>query len=366
MSSAVLSRDALNRALLARQLLLERSSIRADEALRHLVGLQAQIPDTPYVGLWSRVQDFHFEDLADLVDGRAAVRLVMMRSTIHLVTAADAVQLRPVLQPMLEHRFQSSPFAKALAGADLEAIVEAAREALEQRPLTFDELGKLLAAQWPERDPNALAQVARTYLHLVQTTPRGLWGRSGAARHTTTGAWLGLAHPAYQREPASVRDFVGRYLAAFGPASVADIRTWSGLTRLRPIVESLGLVALRDEEGTELWDLPDAPRPDPLVAAPVRFLPAYDNILLAHVDRRRILGTVELRNLTEAYRIIPGTVLVNGYVAGAWRLGRGRDAANLQVQPVAASFPRQVRAAIVEEGERLLEAMGRRGHLIFT
>src|SRR5579871_5142021 len=175
MTETTMTGRAVNRALLARQLLLERSSMPVLAVIEHLVGLQAQLPNSPYAGLWSRVDRLTFAELSALIADRAAVRMVMMRSTIHLVTTADAYRLRPVLQPMLERRFRSSPFTNALNGADIDGIVDAARRALDARALTLAELGELLAGLFPGRDPASLAQAARTYLPLVQTPPRGLW-----------------------------------------------------------------------------------------------------------------------------------------------------------------------------------------------
>jgi hypothetical protein len=166
-SADVLSPRALNRALLARQLLLQRADLTAAQAVAHLVGLQAQVPNPPYLGLWTRLAGFEFDELAQLFRDRQVVRLVLMRSTIHLVTAADAQRLRPLLQPMLEQAFRSSVHAKLLGAVDPVPVAAAGRLAVEARPLSFAELGAALAPDWPDHDPGALAQAVRTYVPLI-------------------------------------------------------------------------------------------------------------------------------------------------------------------------------------------------------
>ena len=280
----VLSQRALNRALLERQLLLQRVVKPAAETIEQLVGLQAQVPKVPYVALWTRLEGFHQQELADLLASRQAVRVPLMRATIHLVTARDCLALRPVMQSVLRRCFNSqSPFGHRLAGVDLEAVLAAGKALIEEQPRSRAVLGPLLAAQWPDRDPEALAMAISYLLPVVQVTPRGLWGQSGAASWTTIEHWLGESLETELPAEAAVY----RYLAAFGPATVGDIRVWSGLTGLREIVERLRprLKTFRDEKGRELFDLPQAPRPDPETPAPPRFLPEYDNVVLSHDDR---------------------------------------------------------------------------------
>ena len=351
MSAQPISRRALNRALLARQLLLQRAQLSAEQAIEHLVGMQAQAPNPPYVGLWSRLAGFEFDELAQLVRDRRVTRLALMRSTIHLVTASDAHRLRAVLQPMLEQRFRSSAHAKLLDGLELGPVVAAGRAAVEAQPRTFGELGALLARRWPERDPSALGQLVRSHVALVQVPPRGIWGESGPARHTTAEAWLGAATGSV----CSPEDLVMRYLASYGPASVADIQTWSGLTRLREIVERIAsrLITFRDESGRELFDLPDAPRPDAATPAPVRFLPEFDNILLSHADRNRIIEDDDRKHLYTVNGILPGIVLVDGVVRALWKLSRTGRVSTLTVRPISRLSKRDS-AAVLAEGRRLL------------
>lgn len=324
----ILSRRDLNRALLARQLLLARSDMPVLAAVEHLVGLQAQAPNPPYVGLWTRLQNFRHEQLSQLILDKSIVRIALMRSTIHLVTVDDCVTLRPLLQPVQERGLQGA-FGKKLAELDLDALAAAGRALLEAQPLTYSELGGRLQEQWPQREAAALAQAVRCRLPLVQVPPRGIWGTSGQAAHTTAEAWLGRP----LAEGASLEAMVLRYLAAFGPASVKDVQVWSGLTRLREVVERLrpGLLTFRDEQGTELFDLPGAPRPDASTPAPPRFLGEFDNMLLSYEDRTRIMDDEVKHRVFTANGIIRATLLLDGFVSGIWSFTQKRKAAVLTI-----------------------------------
>jgi hypothetical protein len=352
MTGTRLTRRALNRALLARQYLLARADVPALIAIEHLVGMQSQAPNPPYVGLWTRLSAFAFDELAQLVRDREVVRLALMRGTIHLVTAADAHRIRPLVQPVLDRGFASSNYARRVHGLDLTAVVAAGKQAVERTPLSFTELGEALCLAWPDRDSTALAQVVRAYVPLVQVPPRGIWGAPGQARHTTMSAWLGQPVDSLR---SSLDEVVMRYLGAFGPASTADIQTWSGLTRLREVVDRLRprLVTFRDESDVELFDVPDAPRPDPDVVAPVRFLPEWDNILLSHADRGRIISDKNRARIATKNGVVPGSVLVDGSVGATWKLTRNRDSAALAISPLTTLSIRH-QAAMVEEAERLL------------
>ncbi|HEY7778969.1 MAG TPA: winged helix DNA-binding domain-containing protein, partial [Ktedonobacterales bacterium] len=232
----VLSRRALNRALLARQLLLERAEMPAEGAIAHLVGMQAQSPLAPYVGLWSRLKEFSPDELVGLITERRAVRVSLMRTTLHLVTARDALGLRPLMRPVLERGFHSgSPFGRQVKGLDIEEVLAAGRALLEERPRTTDALGKLLHERWPDRDAASLAHAVRYLVPLAQLPPRGLWGQGGQATWTTVAAWLGREVDA----AGDMEAMVARYLTAFGPASVRDIQAWCWLTRLGAVVERL-------------------------------------------------------------------------------------------------------------------------------
>ncbi|MDQ0377890.1 winged helix DNA-binding domain-containing protein [Amycolatopsis thermophila] len=544
---------ALNRALLARQLLLRRAKLTPLEAIRHLCGLQAQAPFPPYYGLWSRLHGFRPEQLGQLVLDRQVVRIALMRGTVHLVAADDWGWLRAAVQPLFDRDIRTNAsYAKALAPLDLSAVAARARALLAESPRTPAELGKLLAEQWPDTPPAALAHAARGLLPLVQVPPRAVWGRSGRTTLAHAEDWLGvppapisgaqpphsaqptaphhpqpptthdalpprsaqpaatqhprppttddalppqpaqptaphhrqppatadaqpphsahsvatqhpqppvnhdgllpqpaqstpthhsppsatadatppqpaLSHhpqtpsshdtvppqrtqstPAHRSRPpvtldglppqpaestathhpqppatadslppqpaqpapthhsqppsspevrlAQLEELVLRYLAAFGPASVADVQAWSGLTRLSEVVDRLRprLCVFRSEQGRELFDLPDAPRPDPATPAPPRFIAEFDNLLLSHADRSRVLPEgARKRVFGVPNGVFPGTFLVDGLVRGTWRITRERGAASLEIEPYGRISTKD-RAALESAGARLL------------
>ena len=244
------------------------------------------------------------------------------------MTARDFLALRPVLQDVLERAWKSSPFAKDLVGVDLDELVAAGRSLVEEQPLTTAQLAQALAPRWPERKPNSLAYASRFLLPIVQVPPRGLWGKKAAPKATTAQAWLG--------EPLGTAtepdDAILRYLAAFGPATVSDMRIWSWLTGLRAVVDRLRprLRTFRDEAGRELFDVEDGLFVDPDVPAPIRFLPTYDNIFLSHDDRSRIL----IERMTVPDLIWRGGVLIDGFVSGAWRIQREKRQATMTIELV--------------------------------
>jgi hypothetical protein len=315
--------------------------------VEHLVGMQAQNPLDPYLALWSRLEGFRPDELSTLVEGRQAVRLGLMRGTLHLATARDALALWPVMAPVMARSWVSSPFSKQLRGVDVEQVVAAGRALLEDAPRTTSALSKLLHERWPDRDATSLGYAVRFLLAVVQIPPRGLWGRTGQPTWTTLESWLGRPLHSEARPDAVVL----RYLAAFGPATVSDIRTWSWLTGLREVVERLRprLVTFRDEADRELFDLPDAPRPDPATPAPPRFLPEYDNLLLSHDDRSRVIPDSALGRVTGWV----GTFLLDGFLAGQWRIDRGKDRATLVLEPFEPLTDDQ-RSQLLEEAGRLV------------
>lgn len=357
----VLDTRSLNRATLARQLLLSRTEMPARDAVAHLLGLQAQNVKPPYFQLHARLAGFRPAELAGLMESREVLRIVTMRSTIHTHTARDALTLRPLVQPARDREVNN--FRKGLVGVDLDRLAGLARDFVEEEPRTMGEIREELLKEWPDADPQSLSVAARCRLPLVQITPRGVWGRSGQVRLTTLGVWVGAEVEAGvgagERGGGggagveAVDDAVLRYLGAFGPASVKDMQTWAGLTRLREAFERLRprLVVFRDENGVELFDLPEAPRPDADVPAPPRFLPEFDNLLLSHADRTRVIAP-ELKGRTWTMNQAHCVLLLDGFLAGLWKL----DGNTLTVELFAEATKTRT-AEIVAEGEGLLAAM---------
>ncbi|MFE9690309.1 winged helix DNA-binding domain-containing protein [Micromonospora sp. NPDC005806] len=343
----LLSRRALNRATVARQFLLDPARVPALDAVRRLVGLQGQVPAGPYVGLWSRVAGFGREDLTGLLSRREVVRATTVRGTVHVTVADDYRWLRPLLQPLMT-RLQRQFMGRATEGVDPAELMAYAATLLVGEPLSRTRLRELLARRWPDRDRSALLHSVQYLLPLVHLPPAGTWrGRVDGPCGLAEG-WLGA--PLAPADPAVL---VRRYLAAFGPASVRDMQAWSGLTRLAEVVEPLRgeLRVFRDEQGRELFDLPDAERPDPDTPAPPRLLPEYDNLLLAHADRTRVVGDEDRRRvITPA---VAATVLVDGFVAGTWTIVRRDTVATLLVQPFG-RLAAADRDALVAEAGRLL------------
>jgi winged helix DNA-binding protein len=346
----------LNRATLERQMLLRRRKLSAVGAIEHLVGMQAQAPFPPYLGLWTRLEGFRPDELARLIADRRAVRIALMRNTVHLVSARDCRALRPLMQPVLDRTLYASRAHRAnLDGVDIEALVAAGRALLEERPRTAKELGELLQDQWPERDPASLARAIRHLVPLVQVPPRGVWGKSGPAAHTTAEAWLGGP-----LDPTpSLEEMVLRYLGAFGPATVKDVQTWSGLTRLGEVIERLRprLLTFLDERGKELFDLPEASRPDPDTPAPPRFLPEFDNLILSHADRTRVIAEEYRKAIASKNGMVPAAFLVDGFAQGTWKTERTRGRTTLVIEPFE-PLAKEDRDALAEEGERLIRFTG--------
>ncbi|MET0146383.1 MAG: winged helix DNA-binding domain-containing protein [Ilumatobacteraceae bacterium] len=351
MTADVLSRRALNRATLARQLLLERAERSPLDAVEHLVGMQAQVPHNPYLGLWSRLAGFEPDSLSTLLTGRQVVRIVAMRGTVHLVTATDALTLRPLCQPVLEGEMARHPqYAEVLASIDVDEVVNVARPLLSERPRGARELRRLLGARFPDVDPGALVLACRNRLALVQVPPRGLWRRGGEVTTTTAETWLG--RPLVERP--SIDDVVVRYLAAFGPATTADIAAWCRLTGFREVVERIRprIRSWRDERGRELLDVPDGLIVDPDVPAPTRFLPEYDNVLLSHADRSRFQHA-DAASLATAGPV-HGTVLDDGEVVATWNLTRDADTGTSTMTVCHLTLPARRQRAISAEAERAL------------
>lgn len=372
----VLTQRELNRALLERQMLLRRSHLTALEAIEQLAGMQAQAPNPPYIGLWSRLDHFRHEQLSQLINDRQAVRIALMRSTIHLVSARDCLAMRSAVQPALLKGLQGT-YGKKLQGLNLSDISAAGRLLVEEQPLTFHELGQRLSEQWTDRDPSALSAVVRTLVPLVQVPPRGIWGASGQAAHTSAEAWLSQAskvittispseknlalHPAAAppsmliTDSSSIEKLILRYLAAFGPATIKDMQVWSGLTRLRETIEPMRakLRIFSDAHGHELFDLPDAPLPPADTEAPPRFLSEFDHMLLSYSDRSRVIDEKYKPRVFTVNGIIRATFLIDGFVQGTWQIEKKRSSATLLIQPFE-TLNETERKALALEGAKLL------------
>ena len=338
----VLSQRGLGRATLARQYLLDRAAAPAVDVIEHLGGMQAQAPLAPYVGLWTRIQGFAADELSALTEQRQVVRLHLMRTTVHLVSARDCLDWRTLFCQLHAADF-SAHFGHGAGAVDLTALVRQAQRLLEERPRTRAELGRLLAERWPDADPGVLAYAATYHIALCQVPPRGLWGRSGPAAWAPVESWLGAP-----LRSVPVDALVLRYLGAFGPASVADVQVWSGLTRLHEVAERLPLRMFRGEGGQALYDLDDAPRPPGDTPAPPRFLPAYDNLLLSHADRTRVIPGARPVPLPPGNGATAGTFLVDGRWQGTWQT---RDQ-TLRIQPFT-TLRRDDRDALLTEAGKL-------------
>jgi len=312
-----LTQRALNRATLDRQLLLRRHPLPARQAVRHLAGLQAQAPLAPHLGLWTRLSGFTPDDLSTLLTERKVVRAPIMRATVHAVDAADFVAFRPLFSSLMAAGLRAN-YGRNLTGVDPEELTAAASGLLAERPLTRLQLANALSARWPDADRMSLAYAVTYLVPVVQVPPRGLWGKSAQATWTTAASWL--SDPGEPPAASAVEELVLRYLAAFGPATVADAQIWSGLTRLREITDRLDLRTYRGPDGAELLDLPEITLPGEDTPAPPRFLPEYDNLLLSHADRRRVNPDNRQVPLWPGNGATQGTLLVDGLWTAIWQI----------------------------------------------
>lgn len=345
-----LSRRDLNRATLARQLLLAREPMDLVAAAERVGGLQAQEPRPPVLGLWARVAGLAREDVAAALADRRLVRGTLMRGTLHLTGAAQFRVLRPALQPVLTAGLRA--LGARAAEVDVPAVVAAAAELLAREPLPFDAIRAALGERFPDVDDRALGFTVRMLVPLVMVPTEDRWCFPRNAAFAPADGWLDAAVPT-EGDPAAV---VRPYLAAFGPASAADVQAWSGLGGMRAVLDGLRdeLEVFEDEHGRELFDLPDAPRPGADVPAPPRLLPDFDNLVLAHQDRTRVLPEEHRATVTTKNLRVRATFLVDGAVAGTWAMARKGRRATLTLEPFGRAPARAVRAALVEEAEALL------------
>jgi hypothetical protein len=350
-STPTLTSRQLNRATLARQMLLSRESVAATAAVERLAGLQAQLARPPFVGLWTRLEVFRRDDLIQPLRIRQIIRATAMRGTLHLMSAADYVALRGALQPMLAKGMQAI-LRERTQGLDMDALQVEARTFFGGKPATFDALRNHLKAKNPAADERAMAYAIRMHLPLVQVPTDDRWGFPSASDFALADDWLGKKVPIQE---AQAHTLVRRYLAAFGPATPRDAQVWSGLQSLRAVFEELRpeLVTFRDERKRELFDLPDAPRPEEDTPAPVRFLPEFDNLVLAHDDRTRVIADEHRPKVTLKNLQVRATFLVDGFVAGTWKVGRKKKTATLVLEPFG-KLARKTLAELEQEGDALL------------
>jgi hypothetical protein len=344
----LVSLRTLNRTTLARQMLLERATLPVPHGIGRLVGLQAQNARAPYVGLWTRLQGFQRDDLARCLEQREVVKATFVRATLHVLTADDYRRFRATVQPVLTSALEAIVKERG-ASVDISRLVEAAREHLLQEPLSFADITSLFKQLEPDGDPGAMRYAVRTHLPLVQVPTSTRWSFPGNPRFTLAETWLEHKLPTAVHLPTLVE----RYLAAFGPASVKDMETWSYLGDLKPVFERLELHRYRDERGRELFDLPALGLEAEDAPAPVRFLPEFDNLLLAHQDRTRVVRQPHRKRVFLPGLRVAATVLIDGFVAGTWSSERAKQHARLIVYPFEA-LAQRTRRHVIEEGERLL------------
>ncbi len=316
----------LNRTLLSRQHLLHRHEIAPMEAIEALVGLQSQIPNPPYIGLWTRLKHFRRDDLTQLMNERKVVRAPLLRSTLHLMTVDDHQKFQSVLQPALDRALRSF-YGKRAQGLDIDALVKYAEPFIEEEPRTTGEIKQMLLEIFPDKDGDAMAYAIRNNLQLIQVPPGGTWGAGTRASYTTAKAYLGAA------TPSNLETLLHRYLAAFGPASIMDFQAWIGITSLTSTIKPMmkNLAVYKSPEGKELLDLPNMQILDESTPAPIRFIPDYDNLLVSHKDRNRIIADDDRKYVFLSAARVLGTVLIDGFVGATWKVTREKDIATLRV-----------------------------------
>ncbi len=356
-----LSLRELNRTLLVRQMLAQRAAMTPLELVRHLVAVQGQEPNWPYVGLWSRLADFRHDDLAALLRERKLVRSTMIRRTVHLADADDFRWLRPTVHPIVHAALQAPYYRDEIEGIDLAELAVAGRELLSGQILSRTELGRLLAERFPDRHARRLAEAAELLVPMAHSPVTGAWGkwRNRSVTVALADEWIGVP---METEPHA-QTLILRYLAAFGPATVADMQAWAGVTKLAEVVDEMrsSLRVFTDDQHRVLFDLPDAPLADPGLPMPVRFLPAFDNALLGHKDRRRIISEEDRQRIAKEASLGVPMYLVDGFVHGRWAL----EDSTIRVtpwHPLSAADESALRA----EAERLLGfvASGQDGKII--
>lgn len=347
----------LNRATLSRQILVQRQGISVPDMIDRLGGLQAQAAAGPYVGLWTRIEGFDRDDLARRIHDRTVLKAAWLRGTLHLVTADDYRTHRSTLQPMLTAGFEDIAKRRG-PGVDVEKVVAAARKHFAAEPRTFAELSAWLTGTYPDDDLGSLRHSVRMHLPLVQVPVDTGWSYPGRPQFALADDWLGrkvpTEPPTGKEGDAAREEMVRRYLGAFGPAGLTDMVAWSGLPGLDAAVERMRpeLTVYR-EKRTDLFDLPDLDIPDPDTPVPPRFLPEFDNVLLSHRKRTRIVADEHRKQVYLPALRVAATVLVDGFVAGTWTVAKAKGEATLAVD-LFGKITKADRAALTEEAEQLV------------
>lgn len=360
MADGTLTTRELNRALLDRQFLVQRQGTTAPEMIERLGGLQAQSAPGPYVGLWTRLEDYDRTDLAGRIADRSVVKAAWLRGTLHLVTADDYRRHRSTLQPMLTAAYQDIA-KRRQPDVEVADVVAAAREHLAEAPRTFAELSAFLSGRWPDDDVGTMRHAVRMHLPIVQVPVEKGWSYPAKPQFALADEWLDAevpVEPGGKDDPdAALDDLVERYLRAFGPAGVTDVATWSGLPGVAESIERLRPdLAVYKVGRTEVYDLADTPLPDPDTPVPPRYLPEFDNVLLSHRKRDRIVADEHRKQVfLPALRVAP-TVLVDGFVAGTWAVTAKRGEAVLEVTPFG-RLAKADKAALADDGEGLVRFM---------
>ena len=348
MAERVLTRRELNRALLARQMLLERAPAGVPNAVERLGGLQAQYSPSPYLSLHARLEGFERAELTSALERRRVVKALLQRGTLHIVTPRDFWAFTAARRALAADYWPPA-YERLLPKRRIAEIASATAAALRSAPLTFEEVRELLR-------PFASERISTTFLWrrvqgqaaVVHVAPSGTWGYHGDGVFVAADAVLRGGLP----DPADAREHLLRsYLRAFGPASAHDVAQWAGLQRTGPITETItgmSLRTFRDERGKVLYDLPRAPLPDLETPVPPRLVPRYDNLVLSHADRTRILGEVPVARIVTKNALVHATILVDGFAAGTWQLEKGR----VRLEPFS-RLSRATMAALRAEAERV-------------
>jgi hypothetical protein len=342
MSRRVLTERELNRALLARQLLLERVELPVPRALERVGGLQTQEARSGYIGLWTRLAGFEHEQLTRALERRSVVQGTLMRVTIHMVSARDYPLLTAGVRESrrkgwLQARKRIAP--RAVAGA-----AKRVRSALVERPRWRRDLVEELGLD------NTVWNGAGMWVDLLRVPPSGTWDRPRGDLYAIAESWIEVPDVT---EDEGLEHLVRRYLGGFGPATLKEAANWAGLAprRLEPVVERMKIRRFEAEDGSELLDLPRAPLPDPETPAPPRFLPAWDATLLVHARRTQILPEryrAKIFNTRTPHSLT--AFLVDGQVGGTWRADKGR----VRIDPFE-RLPAETRKAVEEEADRLTD-----------